>query len=260
MKTFLTTGAAAIALALCGAPSIAFAQTGITLTAEQQADFAAWSAAQQTAYNAWTGDLQTYYWGLTPSQRTAWWMLSDEQRAGLYAWPSDIRSYYWGLGPVDMSSWWSLTDAQRVAVYGWVPEARDYYWTLTPEQRTGWWALNDAQRTRLLGLDAEGRTKAWAAIGNQMSNRSPVANAATTEARMDDRAPGDVADAVAAAKTYPVCSATIQDSCIQPRAAGKNYGNRPLDYWPGAPASELKAKGMSTGAVKAQAKVKAKRR
>lgn len=38
-------------------------------------------------------------------------------------------------------------------------------------------------------------------------------------------------------KDYPLCSATRQDSCVNPREAGMNYGNRPLAYWPGEPAS-----------------------
>ena len=42
-----------------------------------------------------------------------------------------------------------------------------------------------------------------------------------------------------AAGEYPICKGEIQDGCIQPRAAGKNWGNRPLDYWPGRPASEI---------------------
>lgn len=41
---------------------------------------------------------------------------------------------------------------------------------------------------------------------------------------------------------YPICSKDQTDGCIQPRAAGKNYGNRPLDYWPGEPASSMKNK------------------
>jgi hypothetical protein len=34
----------------------------------------------------------------------------------------------------------------------------------------------------------------------------------------------------------------MQDSCVNPREAGLNYGNRPLNYWPGQPASEMKPK------------------
>lgn len=38
---------------------------------------------------------------------------------------------------------------------------------------------------------------------------------------------------------YPVCTPQVTDGCINPRAAGLNFGNVPLDHWPGAPASEL---------------------
>lgn len=38
---------------------------------------------------------------------------------------------------------------------------------------------------------------------------------------------------------YPVCTSTQQDSCIEPYAAGLSWGNRPLSYWPGKPASEI---------------------
>ncbi len=41
-------------------------------------------------------------------------------------------------------------------------------------------------------------------------------------------------------KTYDVCTAKDQDGCINPRAAGLKWGNRPLDYWPGQPASTMK--------------------
>ena len=38
-------------------------------------------------------------------------------------------------------------------------------------------------------------------------------------------------------KIYEVCMGSKTDGCINPRAAGLNWGNRPLDYWPGQPAS-----------------------
>ena len=34
-------------------------------------------------------------------------------------------------------------------------------------------------------------------------------------------------------KVYDVCMSEAQDSCINPRAAGLNWGDRPLGYWPG---------------------------
>ena len=39
-------------------------------------------------------------------------------------------------------------------------------------------------------------------------------------------------------KMYDVCMTFEQDDCINPRAAGLKWGNRPLQYWPGQPASQ----------------------
>lgn len=39
-------------------------------------------------------------------------------------------------------------------------------------------------------------------------------------------------------QTYAVCMNDQQDSCINPREAGLNWGNVPLAHWPGRPASE----------------------
>ena len=36
-----------------------------------------------------------------------------------------------------------------------------------------------------------------------------------------------------------VCMSDTQDNCINPRAAGLKWGNTPLNYWPGKPASEM---------------------
>ena len=38
---------------------------------------------------------------------------------------------------------------------------------------------------------------------------------------------------------YPVCTEEMSDGCINPRAAGLDFGSVPLDHWPGAPASGL---------------------
>jgi len=40
---------------------------------------------------------------------------------------------------------------------------------------------------------------------------------------------------------YDVCVREAQDSCINPRDAGLDFGRRELDYWPGRPASEIDA-------------------
>ncbi len=40
-------------------------------------------------------------------------------------------------------------------------------------------------------------------------------------------------------KVMDVCMSDTQDSCINPRAAGLKWGNTPLNYWPGKPASQM---------------------
>jgi hypothetical protein len=41
---------------------------------------------------------------------------------------------------------------------------------------------------------------------------------------------------------YPVCQTERQDGCIQPRAAGLGWGDRPLQHWPGEPASKRQSR------------------
>jgi len=40
-------------------------------------------------------------------------------------------------------------------------------------------------------------------------------------------------------KVYDLCVSDKQDSCINPRDAGLDFGTRELNYWPGKPASEF---------------------
>ncbi len=47
---------------------------------------------------------------------------------------------------------------------------------------------------------------------------------------------------------YKVCMSDDEDGCIQPRAAGLNWGNRPLQRWPGRPASEMNGGGRNATA------------
>jgi hypothetical protein len=145
------------------------------------------------------------------------------------------------LTPEQQTVYTAWPAPQRTAYDAWPVDVRNYYWTLTPERQTAWWALNDEQRTRIFAMNEADRMQAWTSIDAQMANRSQTAVAATTAARVQPREPGYVADQVAAAKTYPVCTATLTDSCVNPREAGKRYGNRPMADWPGRPASEMSA-------------------
>lgn len=43
-------------------------------------------------------------------------------------------------------------------------------------------------------------------------------------------------------KDYAVCNAKVTDNCIQPRQAGLAWGDTPIKYWPGKPASDFSGK------------------
>lgn len=47
---------------------------------------------------------------------------------------------------------------------------------------------------------------------------------------------------------YKVCMSDDEDGCIQPRAAGLSWGNRPLQRWPGRPASEMNGRARAPAA------------
>lgn len=71
----------------------------------------------------------------------------------------------------------------------------------------------------------------------------PAATAPMPKAEVVERdARGHATMVSVEGQQYKVCSATVTDSCIQPRQAGLNWGNTPIDYWPGKPASEIPGK------------------
>ncbi len=160
--------------------------------------------------------------------------MSDAQRTMYNDWPDDRRTSY---------------DA-------WPETYRSYYWTLTPSQQTGWWALTDEQRARVYAMTPEMRTTAWASIEKQMTstpsaNSSVTAQTATTASMSAGPGnmqfvSGEVVQTTPAASgagtDYPPCKGDMQDHCINPREAGLKYGNVPLKYWPGKPASEIPGK------------------
>lgn len=86
----------------------------------------------------------------------------------------------------------------------------------------------------------------------QNANANETATTATTAAaNANTQAPRFVAREVAqttppsyksaSGDNLPVCSAKQQDGCINSWAKNKT-GNRPLEYWPGKPASEIPGK------------------
>lgn len=142
--------------------------------------------------------------------------------------------------------------AERRTVYtAWPMDVQEYYWTLTPTETAGWWMLNDEQRVRIYAMTPEQRAQAWTAIASQMSNASPTATTARTAASTASTAgprfvrsevvQTTAADAGMPDGEMPICSDRQQDNCINAWEAGKRGPGvaRPLEYWPGRPASEI---------------------
>ncbi len=226
MKTLMKAGAAfLLGSAAIVAPTFASTQNNAgsvnsindkrgydALDAAQKAEYDAWPAASQTMYSGWPAAYQSEFWTYPVDYRTAYWGWPAANQTAYWAWPVDYRTSYWT----------------------WPSDYQTYYWALTPEQQTAWWALSSTQRGEILAMTPDQQLAAWSSINQQIAAQQ----ASEVKTVM---APSPAAQPAPAARTgeYPICGGAIQDSCINPREAGKNYGNRPLDYWPGKPASEM---------------------
>ena len=109
----------------------------------------------------------------------------------------------------------------------------------------GWWVLTDEQRVRIYEMTPDARTQAWTQIASQMSSATPTAPTrgdASPRFQSKEMVQATPAEYTAASgDNLPVCSAMQQDGCINSWAKNKT-GNRPLEYWPGKPASEIPEK------------------
>jgi len=159
------------------------------------------------------------------------YVLTDDQQMMYDGWPMDRRTTY---------------DA-------WPPEVQEYYWTLDDDQTTAWWVLNDDQRVRVYEMTPEQRTVAWQQINSQLNAQTSAsttgttasATASTTSSASPRFVRNEVIQttpanyqATANGDDLPICTAGQQDGCINGWEKNKT-GNRPLEYWPGRPASEI---------------------
>lgn len=159
---------------------------------------------------------------------------------------------------IQQSAYDSWPLERRSAYDAWPTEAQKYFWTLNQEQMRGWWLLTDDQRVQVLGMAPQQRAAAWTAIMNQMTGATTMptnpgpASARTTTAlpaemagnidyRRSERVQATPGDQGPPTGEMPICSANQQDNCINAWEAGKRGRgvNRPLDDWPGKPASEM---------------------
>lgn len=143
-----------------------------------------------------------------------------------------------------------LTEAQQAEYAGWSSAQKDafatwptsyqtYFWNLTSVQQDAYWTLPIERRAQIVALSPDEQAQAWSEIeakyvaDSKAGTVEPVIFMRSSE--MSQAAPAPQAG------EYPICEEGVTDGCINPREAGRDFGNVPLDYWPGKPASELTA-------------------
>jgi len=219
MRNTILAGVAALALAI---PAIA---QDATVEAETTATTpaATLTAAQQAQYDGWPADRQMAY---------------DK-------WPADVQGYYWTLTPQQVEGWWALTDAQRVQVFQMTPEQRVTAWTSITAQLAGGPPPTAAPAPAATAAPMGTAASTASASASMPASASMASTAATSTGTVSGNVRfvrGEVAQTAPAATPgaeYPPCRGEVTDGCVNPREAGLNYGNRPLNYWPGRPASEI---------------------
>jgi hypothetical protein len=230
--------AAAATLALTVPVGVAIAQDAVVatdaagntyvLTAEQQVMYDAWPADRRTMYDGWPNTYRVYYWTLTPDQQRGWWALTDEQRGQVYAMTPEQRTAAWASIATQMSA--AATPAGTAST------------TTTTSTTTNATTGVTTTTTADTVTTADGQTTTTAAATTAMPE--PMASGAMQFVRKETVQPvaasADAsADAAALASgDLPVCKEGQQDGCINSWEKNKT-GTRPLNYWPGKPASEI---------------------
>ncbi|QPD00289.1 hypothetical protein [Qipengyuania soli] len=162
----------------------------------------------------------------------------------------DAEGNVYVLTEVQQSDYDGWPVERQTAYLGWPYGVQEYYWTLTPTQLDGWWVLTDPQRVSVYEMTPDQREIAWTQIAAQMNKSTTAAVATTAAASASTMQPRFVSNAVvqttpaadtaATGDDLPVCTPKQQDNCINSWEKNKT-GNRPLNYWPGRPASEISA-------------------
>ncbi|MEL1250586.1 hypothetical protein [Aurantiacibacter gilvus] len=143
----------------------------------------------------------------------------------------------------------TLDEDQQALYFGWNDALRGYYHTLNDEQRHAWWYLNDEQRIQLYQVQGEAaRDAAWdsviAQVGTLEAQQAAAPERDTSMTFVSNAVVQDI-PMPAHPDEYPVCEGDNDDHCINAWAAGQRGPgvDRPLDYWPGRPASEMQSGG-----------------
>ena len=232
MKSPFFTGAAALALIaipaaaqdMDGMDQDSMATTDSTMaddsspyemTAQQSGMYDGWPADRRTAYDGWPYDVQEYYWTLEPNQTEGWWMLNDEQRTRIYAMTPEQRTMAWQQISTQMNA---MQNSQGNSATSGSNNAN--------MTNPGNSAMSGSNNASMTGNTA----RTTAASANSMQPRFVRSEVVQTTPGDQGPPTGDL----------PICEDNAQDNCINAWEAGERGPGvtRPLDYWPGQPASQ----------------------
>jgi hypothetical protein len=156
--------------------------TAPTLTADQKATYDAWPAAQKADYEAWPNDYKVYYWTLDADQQKGYWALTADQRGQIYKMSPEQRQMAWNSVVQQLKGETPATPAGQANPPGpGVPTAG------VPDPQTAGQAARPAMPA------------------DESYQGGPYKGALTPP------------PATAEDKTYPKCSKTVTDSCVNPR-------------------------------------------
>lgn len=252
MRNFLLAGAGA--MALLTAPALAqMSNTDTTATTPSTMNQSGMDQGDMDDMDATTTTTGTSTTASNSGMRGGYTMTSDqssmydtwpeERRSDYDTWPTTYQEYYWTLEPVQQEGYWALTADQRGKIYNMTPEQRALAWKSVQQQLAG-----NMPTTPPGQANPPGQGVPTAGVPNpRMANQAVQPAMPAKESYQGGPYKGALTPPPADAmnKDYPICKGNVQDSCVNPREAGKNYGNRPLDHWPGKPASEMKSGGMA---------------
>ncbi|WP_394270673.1 hypothetical protein [Qipengyuania sp.] len=206
MRTLFLTGAAA--LALTSVPVLAQDETPKVVWMKQVGDNYELSTDQQTAYQGWP----------------------DDRRNDYDAWPRNVQEYYWTLDTNQTQAWWILNNDQRARIIAMTPEQRAAAWTSIAAQMSG--ATAPADTTGMQQGTMQQGSTAMAGQSRDMGQMQFVRGEVVQTTPADQQP---------ASGEMPICTANQQDNCMNAWEAGKRGKgvNRPLEEWPGRPASEM---------------------
>jgi hypothetical protein len=164
------------------------------MTPAQQATFDAWAADRQADYKTWPNEYQAYFWTLPENQQTGYWALTGDQRGMIYKMSPDQRAKAWDSVLAQLAGSTPATPADQAN-----PPGMGMPTTGVPNPQAAAQAVPPAMPA------------------DPSYQGGPYKGALTPP-------PAD-----AMAKSYPICTSKVQDSCQNPGEGGARGRSRAAD-------------------------------